>query len=257
MRTRSRSTSITPGTLRIAAVAFSCAPSGARSTSVCTVERAMRRPSRAIITATAAAAAASPHQKPKRCEDQAHDHGDTSPCTSEAKCSASAASAWLLVSRAARCSARARQRLTTMSITSTTNGTAEIVGGGGSLAQVAVGLDQDAAGEHVEQGGDAERGDALELAVAVMVLVVGRLVGHPHHRPGDDGRDQVDRGVQRFGDQRQRADRDADHELGRRHAAAGEDRDRRDRCLVVLCRSWRGFSRASREHQATIHRCSR
>ncbi|MEZ0086708.1 hypothetical protein ABIF72_009229 [Bradyrhizobium japonicum] len=52
------------------------------------------------------------------------------PSTSEAKCSASAASAWLRVSRAARCSARARHRFTTMSITSTTNGTAEMVGGG-------------------------------------------------------------------------------------------------------------------------------
>ena len=52
------------------------------------------------------------------------------PSTSEAKCSASAASAWLLVSRAARCSARARQKFTAISISSTTNGIAEIVGGG-------------------------------------------------------------------------------------------------------------------------------
>ena len=54
----------------------------------------------------------------------------TEPSTSEAKCSASAASAWLLVSRAARCSARARQKLTTISTSSTTNGIAESVGGG-------------------------------------------------------------------------------------------------------------------------------
>ena len=52
------------------------------------------------------------------------------PSTSEAKCSASAASAWLLVSRAVRCSARARQKFTAISITSTTNGIAESVGGG-------------------------------------------------------------------------------------------------------------------------------
>ena len=97
-----------------------------------------------------------------------------------------------------------------------------------ALAQAAEGLDQDAAGQHIEQGDDAERGHALELAVAVMMLLVGRLVGHPHHQPGDDGRDQVDRGVQGFGDQRQRADGDADHEFGRGHGGAGENRDRRD-----------------------------
>ncbi len=97
-----------------------------------------------------------------------------------------------------------------------------------AFAQPAPGLDQDAAGQHIEQGDDAERGEALELAVAVMMLVVGRPVGNPHHQPGDDGRDQVDRGVQRFGDQRQTADGDADREFGRGHRGAGEDRDRRD-----------------------------
>jgi hypothetical protein len=51
------------------------------------------------------------------------------PSTSEAKCSASAASAWLRVSRAVRCSARARQKFTAISITSTTKGIAESVGG--------------------------------------------------------------------------------------------------------------------------------
>ena len=90
---------------------------------------AIRRPSRAIITATAAAAAASPHQKPRAARISPMITANE-PITSEAKCSASAASAWLLVSRAARCRARARQRLTTMSITSTTKGTAEMVGGG-------------------------------------------------------------------------------------------------------------------------------
>ena len=60
IRTRNRSTSTTPGTALIAAVAFSDAPSGARSSRVSTVERASRRPNSAIITATAMAAAASP-----------------------------------------------------------------------------------------------------------------------------------------------------------------------------------------------------
>jgi len=60
MRTLRRSTSTTPGTELIAAVAFSAAPSGARSSRVSTVERANRRPRSEITTATAIAAAASP-----------------------------------------------------------------------------------------------------------------------------------------------------------------------------------------------------
>ena len=90
-----------PRTARIAAAAFSCAPSGARSTRVSTVERAMRRPSSAIITATAIAAPASPHQKPS-AESARPTITAIEPNTSEAKCSASAANAWLLVSRAVR-----------------------------------------------------------------------------------------------------------------------------------------------------------
>jgi len=62
VRMRSRSTPTTPGTPKMAASAFSDAPSGARSSRVSAVERAMRRPSSAIMTATAIAAAASPHQ---------------------------------------------------------------------------------------------------------------------------------------------------------------------------------------------------
>ena len=156
------------------------------------------------------------------------------PSTSEAKCSASAASAWLLVSRAVRCSARARQKFTMMSITSTTNGIADSVGGGAPSLQPAPGFDQNAAGQHIEQGDDAERRQALELAVAVMMLVVRRPVGNPHHQPGDDGGDHVDRGVQRFGDQRQTADGDADREFRRGHRGAGEDRDRRDAGFDVV-----------------------
>ena len=64
--------------------------------------------------------------------------------------------------------------------------------------------------------------------MAVMMLFVGGAVGNPHHHPGDDGRDHVDRRVQGFGDQREAADGDADHEFGRGHAGAGKNRDRRD-----------------------------
>ena len=97
-----------------------------------------------------------------------------------------------------------------------------------AFAQAAPGFDQDAARQHIEHRDHAERRQALDLAVAVMMFLVGGAVGHPHHQPGDDGRDHVDRGVQRLGDQRETADRDADHEFGRRHAGAGENRNRRD-----------------------------
>ena len=99
---------------------------------------------------------------------------------------------------------------------------------GCAFAQPAPGFDQDAAGQHVEQRDDKQRRQALELAVAVMMFLIGRRVGHPHDQPGDDGRDHVDGGVQGLGDQRERADRDADGEFRRSHAGAGEDRDRRD-----------------------------
>ena len=100
-----------------------------------------------------------------------------------------------------------------------------------------------------------ERRQALELAVAVMMFLVGRLVGHPHHQPGDDGRDHVDRGVQGLRDQRQRADRDADREFGRGHAGAGENRDRGDVGLDGLgaCHG-RRFSRASVNIKAELER---
>ena len=97
-----------------------------------------------------------------------------------------------------------------------------------AFAQAAPGFDQDAAGQHIEHRDDAERRQALDLAVAVMMFLVGGPVGHPHHQPGDDGRDHVDGGVQRLRDQRQRADRNPDHEFRRRHAGAGENRDRGD-----------------------------
>jgi len=95
------------------------------------------------------------------------------PSMSEAKCSASAASAWLLVSRAVRCSARARQKFTAISISSTMKGMVEITGAGTPSRSRPKALDQDAAGQNIEQGGDPERGEALELAVAVMMLVIG------------------------------------------------------------------------------------
>ena len=93
-------------------------------------------------------------------------------------------------------------------------------------------------------GDNAERGNALELAVAVMMFLVGGPVGNPHHQPGDDGRDHIDRAVQRLGDQRETADGNADHELGGSHPGAGKDGNRRDAGFVVVnvMTHGRGFS---------------
>jgi hypothetical protein len=96
------------------------------------------------------------------------------------------------------------------------------------FAQAAEGFHQNTAGEHIEHRDDSERRHALELAVAVMVFLVGRAIGKTHHHPGDDGRNHIHRRVQGFGDQRERADGDADHEFGDRHAGADENRNRGD-----------------------------
>ena len=97
-----------------------------------------------------------------------------------------------------------------------------------AFAQAAPGCDQDAARQHIKQGDDAERGDALELAMAVLMLLVGGQVGDPHHDPGDHGRGHVDRRVQGLGDQREAADGDANHEFRHRHPGAGEYRNSGD-----------------------------
>ncbi len=115
------------------------------------------------------------------------------------------------------------------------------------LAQTAPGFDENAAGEHIQHRDHAERGDALELAMAVMMLLVGGAVGNPHHHPGDDGRDHIDRRVQGLRDQRETADRDADDELRRCHAGAGKHGNRGDAGFygVIGMAHGPGCSRAS------------
>src|SRR6476646_9833271 len=88
-----------------------------------------------------------------------------------------------------------------------------------------------------------------------MMLFVRRKVGHPHHQPGDDGRDHVDGGVQRLGNQRETADGNTDHEFGRGHAGAGKNRDRRDPGFdsVIGRTHGRGFSSPSLIIKAPIN----
>ena len=112
-----------------------------------------------------------------------------------------------------------------------------------TFAQPAVGFDQNAARQHIEHRDNAKRRQALELAMAIVMFVVCGAVGNPHHQPGDDGGDHVDRRVQRFGDQRETADCNADHEFSRRHAGAGKDRNNRDAGLDALAESTEQRSR--------------
>ena len=202
IRTRSRSISTTPGTVLIAASAFSETPSGARSSRVSTVERVSRRPSRPIITATPIAAAASPHQIAEAGQDEADDDGERAEHVGGKMQRIGGQRLALGVARGAMQRPRAPEIHDDVDHQHD-EGDRRDGRRRRAFAQAAPGFDQNAAGQHIEQGDDAERRQALELAVAVMMLVVRRLVGNPHHRPGDDGGDQVDRAVQRFGDQRQ------------------------------------------------------
>ena len=123
-----------------------------------------------------------------------------------------------------------------------------------AFAQTAVGFDQNAARQHIEQRDNAERGYALQLAVAVMMLLVRGAVGHLYHEPSDDGRNHVDRRVQRLGHQGEAADRYANHEFGRGHAGAGKNRNRRDAGFdgVIGRAHGRGFSSPSTNIKAPI-----
>ena len=67
------------------------------------------------------------------------------------------------------------------------------------------GLPDHEAGQDEQQPGLDQRGDALDLAVAVMMLLVGRLAGDAHREPGHHGRGEVERRVRGFREQRERA----------------------------------------------------
>ena len=145
--------------------------------------------------------------------------------TSEAKCSESASSAALRVCRPTRRSARARQALTTISTSSTATATRLSGGGAASASDAGDRLHRHAAGEQQQQRRLAERREVLELAVPVGMRRVGRPVADADRHPSDAGGEEIDAGMQRVGDQRQAADRQADHELRRREDEARDERN--------------------------------
>ena len=74
------------------------------------------------------------------------------------------------------------------------------------------------AGQGEQQRGLGEGGDVLDLAVAVLMVLVRRLVGPAHGEVGHHRRGEVDQRMGRLGEDRQRAGRDPDHGLAERQA---------------------------------------
>ena len=87
--------------------------------------------------------------------------------------------------------------------------------------------------EQEQQRRFGKRGDALDLAVAVLVFLVGRLAGEPHREIGQDRRREVDQRMAGLGQDRQRAGQESDGSLRRRKPCRGGDRSERDPFLDV------------------------
>ncbi len=100
--------------------------------------------------------------------------------------------------------------------------------------QAVAGLPDHDAGEQEQQRRLRQRGDALDLAVAVVVLLVGRLAGHAHREIGHDGRGEIEQRMRGFREHRQRAGGEPDHAFGDRQSAGREDRGEGDALLDVL-----------------------
>ena len=79
-----------------------------------------------------------------------------------------------------------------------------------------------------------ERGDAFDLAVAVMVLLVGGLAGHAHREIGHHRCGEVDQRMRRLRQNGERAGGDADGGFCHREARRRGDRGKRDLLLDVL-----------------------
>ena len=90
------------------------------------------------------------------------------------------------------------------------------------------------AGEQEQQRGLRQRGDALDLAVAVVVLLVGGLAGDAHGEIGHHGGGEVEQRMRRLRQHRERAGGQPDHALGDRQPGGGKNRGERDALLGVL-----------------------
>ena len=94
-------------------------------------------------------------------------------------------------------------------------------------------MDDPGAGHDQQQRLD-ERRKALDLPVAVLVLVVRRQVGKTHGQVGHESGDEVERGVKRLGEDAQAAGRQPHDRLERGQEDRGQHRpERRARLAAV------------------------
>ena len=86
-----------------------------------------------------------------------------------------------------------------------------------------LGDDPDAGAEH-ENGLD-KRGEALDLAVTIVVFVVGRTIGDANGKERDEGRNKIDGGVRCFGQHAERSGEQTGEQLERCDDKRGEYRE--------------------------------
>ncbi len=112
--------------------------------------------------------------------------------------------------------------------------------------QAGKGFVDDVNGGENQQSGFDERGEIFEFAVSVGVTIVGGLVGNADGKKGDDGGDQVESGVQGFGEHAQAARVD-DQKGFKAHQDHGRKNTQQCRALLLL----HGFLKAARDHHRT------
>ena len=95
------------------------------------------------------------------------------------------------------------------------------------------GLKDDNRSEDEKNAGFSERADALDLAMAVLVLGIGRLAGDAHGKIGQNGRGEVDERMARFRKDSERPGEEPNDCLGDGEAGRGGNRTRRDPFLLI------------------------
>ena len=95
------------------------------------------------------------------------------------------------------------------------------------------------AGQHEQQRRLGQRRHAFDLAVAVMVLLVGGLAGDAHGEIGHHRGAEIDERMRGFGQDGERAGENADHALCQRQAAGRGDRGQRDPFLSGFASAFR------------------
>ena len=110
---------------------------------------------------------------------------------------------------------------------------------GRNHAANSLGDNPDAGGEH--DAGFDEGGERFDLAVAVVVVLIGRLVGNLDGEQRDDGGKQVDGRMGRFGQHAQRAGEDAGEELEQRNHTGSEHGEDCSRAFSRMRRAGSGF----------------